>query len=126
MQQSQIAGPYIVKVDLDILPVGAVVDQIQAVGPVVHDLDGEHLVCGGVDAVEVLPCEQVDAHDAEDEPENEAHQQHIHDGGDGPQQRVHHHLGRLKNTDKLSTVLSLRKEFSVELQRLFNYNHLIT
>ena len=85
MQQSQIAGSDVVKVDFDILPAGAVVDQVQAVCPVVDDVDGEGLIRGGVDAVIVLPCEQVDTHDAEDEPEDEADQQHVHDGGDGPQ-----------------------------------------
>ncbi len=70
LQQRQIAGPHIVKVDFDVLPACAVIDQVQAVRPVIDDFDGEVLACGGVDAVVVLPCKQVDAHDAEDEPED--------------------------------------------------------
>ena len=53
----------------------------------------------------VLPCEQVDAHDAEDEPEDEADQQYIHDGGGGPQQCVHYNLVSLKQTDIFSTFI---------------------
>ena len=39
-----------------------------------------------------LASEQVDPHDAEDEPEDETHEQHIHNGGDGSYKSVHHHL----------------------------------
>lgn len=98
LQQSQISGTDVVKVDLEVLPAGAVVHQVQAVRLVVDDVQREDLVRGGVDAVVVLPCEQVDAHDAEDKPEDEADQQHVHDGGDGAQQRVHHNLERSKRT----------------------------
>ncbi|CAG5933509.1 unnamed protein product [Menidia menidia] len=67
-------------------------DEVEALALVVNDADGEDLVRGGVHAVIVLPSKQVDAHDAEDEPEDEADQQHVHDGGDGPQQCVHYNL----------------------------------
>ena len=131
MQQSQITGPNVVKVDFDILPAGAVVYQIQAFCHVVDDTDGEDLVVGGVDTVVILPCEQVDAHDAEDEPEDEADQQHIHDGGDGPQQSVHHNLERSKHTDKLSTLLPVMlMSLLSKIERLFDLDkwqlHLIT
>jgi len=36
--------------------------------------------------------EQVDAHDAEDEPEDEADKQHVEDGWNGLDQRVDDHL----------------------------------
>jgi len=36
--------------------------------------------------------EQVDAHDAEDEPEDKADEQHVEDGWNGLDQRVHYHL----------------------------------
>lgn len=104
MQQSQIADPNVVEVDFDVLPAGAVIDQIHAFALVVDDVDGEDLVGGGVDAVVVLACEQVDAHDAENEPEDEADQQHVHDGGDGPQQCVHHNLGRVKHRQESSAL----------------------
>ena len=93
LQQRQVAGAHVVEVDLDVLPARAFVDQRQALAAVVDLVDGEHLVAGGVDAVVVLAGKQVDAHDAEDEPEDEAHQQHVHDGRDGAQQSVDHHLG---------------------------------
>lgn len=41
----------------------------------------------------VVPAiEQLDAHDGKDEPEDETHQQHVHNGGDGSHQGVHHNL----------------------------------
>lgn len=97
MQQSQIAGSHIVKVDFNILPAGTVI-QAQAVRLVVDDFDREGLIHGGIDAVVVLARKQVDTHDAEDEPKYEADQQHVHDGGDGSQQCIHHNLGMSKHT----------------------------
>lgn len=49
---------------------------------------------GSVHALSKLARKQVDSHDAEDEPKDEAHEQHIHDGGDGSDQSVHDHLVR--------------------------------
>jgi hypothetical protein len=40
----------------------------------------------------VFSCEHLDAHDGEDEPEDEAHEQHVEDGRDGLDQGVHHDL----------------------------------
>jgi hypothetical protein len=40
----------------------------------------------------VFAGEELDSHNGEYEPEDEAHQQHVEDGGDGLHQRVHHHL----------------------------------
>ena len=45
-----------------------------------------------------LSSKQVDPHDAEDEPEDETYQQHVHDGGDGPNEGVHNHLQAKKVT----------------------------
>lgn len=92
LEQRQVSGSHVVEVDLDVFPARAVVDQRQAFGLVVHHADGKELVRGGVDAVVVLAGEQVDAHDAEDEPEDQTHEQHVHDGGDGTEQSVHYHL----------------------------------
>jgi hypothetical protein len=40
----------------------------------------------------VFAGEELNSHDGEYEPEDEAHQQHVEDGGDGLHQSVHHHL----------------------------------
>lgn len=93
LQQGQVSQAHVVEVDLDIDPSDLVgVEQGHAVALVVDHVDVEELTCGGVDTPVVLPCEQVHAHDAEDQPEDEADQQDVHDGGDGAQQGVHHHL----------------------------------
>ena len=66
--------------------------QAFTLGLVVDLRDVEPLRGGSVDAVVELASKQVDTHDAEDEPEDEADKQHIHDGGDGSQKGIHHHL----------------------------------
>ena len=45
-----------------------------------------------VHALVELSAEELDAHDGEDEPEDEAHQQNVEDGGDGEHERVHYDL----------------------------------
>lgn len=40
----------------------------------------------------MISLEELHAHNAEDEPENQTHQQHVADTGDGLDQSVHHHL----------------------------------
>ena len=94
LQEGEVAQTHVVVVDLDIEPADlARVHQALALGLVVDLGDVEPLGGGGVHAVVELAGEQVDAHDAEDEPEDEADEQHIHDGGDGSQEGIHHHLG---------------------------------
>lgn len=94
MQQGQVSSTHVVEVHLDFAPVElrGVVERL-ALGLVV-DERGVMDVSGAVEAATKLPSEQVDAHYAEDEPEDEADQQDVHDGGDGPDQGVHHHLQR--------------------------------
>lgn len=41
----------------------------------------------------VLAAEELHPHNGKDEPEDETHEQHVHDGGNGTDQGVHHHLG---------------------------------
>ena len=45
-----------------------------------------------VDALLELAHEGVDPDDGEDEPEDEAHEQHVEDAGQGADEGVHHHL----------------------------------
>ena len=95
LQQGQVACAHIVKVDLDILPPDlcvVVIDEGKALGLVVDHFVGEHLLRRLVEAVVILSGEEVDPHDTENQPKDEAHQQHIHNGGDGSHQRVDYHL----------------------------------
>lgn len=48
---------------------------------------------GFVDAPPKLPRKEVHTHDAEDEPEDEADEENIHDGWDGTHQGIYHNLG---------------------------------
>lgn len=108
MQQSEVSCPHVVEVDLDFGPVvqRGVVERL-ALGLVVDEA-GVVDVSGAVDAAAELPGEQVDTHDAEDQPEDETDQQHVHDGGNRPDQSVHHHLDRQKQTGH--TLNSLREQ----------------
>lgn len=36
-----------------------------------------------VDTLSKFPSKEIDTHDAEDKPEDQTYQQHVHDGGDG-------------------------------------------
>lgn len=40
-------------------------------------------VAGLVDALSKFSGKEIDTHDAEDKPEDQTYQQHVHDGGDG-------------------------------------------
>ena len=91
LQQRQVSQPHVVEVDLHLGPVELGVVQRVALRLVVHHRGVVH-EAGAVHAFAELAGEQVDAHDAEDEPEDQAHQQHVHDGWDGADQGVHHHL----------------------------------
>ena len=64
---------------------------LEALCLVIDDVDVE-AGAALVDALEELAAEELDAHDGEDEPEDEAHEQHVEDGRDGVHQGVHHDL----------------------------------
>lgn len=100
LKQRQVAFSHVVVVDLYVGPVGVMRDLLNghAVALVVDLADGEELLCGGVDAAVELTGKQVHPHDAEDEPEDQAHQQHVEDGGNCPYESVHHHLRGKKIT----------------------------
>ena len=65
--------------------------QIQALGFVRHQ-GGIHHPSRIIHAPAKPPAKKVDPHNAEDEPEDQAHEEHVADGWNGLYQRVHHHL----------------------------------
>jgi hypothetical protein len=94
LEEGEITQTHVVIVDLDVEPADlASMHEALTLGLVVDLGDVESLGGGGVDAVVELASKQVDTHDTEDEPEDKADQKHIHDGGDGSQEGIHHHLG---------------------------------
>ena len=91
MKEGEVAVEDVVEVDLRVVP--GVVEVQQCVALVARRDDVvRHGEAGRVDAVLEAAAEQVDAHDAEDEPEDKADEQHVEDGWDGLDQRVHYHL----------------------------------
>ena len=94
LKQRQVAFPHVVVVDFDVDPARLLRGFLHghAVAPVVDLVEGEQLLCGGVDAAVELASEQVYSHDAEDEPEDQTHQKHVEDGRNRPNESVHHHL----------------------------------
>ena len=59
--------------------------------PVLHNIDAQPDAVL-VDTLVELATKELDSHDGEDEPEDEADQKHIDDGGDGVHQGIHHNL----------------------------------
>lgn len=95
MKKGQVPCSDIVKVDLDILPSdlrAVALHELLTVRFIVDNIDFEPDFRSLIKAVVVFPRKQVNSHDAENQPEDETHQQHIHDGGDGAHQGIHHHL----------------------------------
>ncbi len=96
LQQGQVSISYIVKVNLHISPV----EFIGAIHTLrfITDICGRHALSRGfVYTFVKFSGEVVDAHNAKNEPEDEADQQDVHDGGDGAQKSIHNHLRQQKH-----------------------------
>ena len=91
MEERQVTGEYIIEVYVRVNPRIVEVYQRFALRFVVDDRR-VHNILVLVHALEVAAAEQVDAHDAEDEPEDEAHNQYVEDGGNRLDECVHNHL----------------------------------
>lgn len=91
LQKRKVAKPHIVKVDLDFCPVELGVIHGEAVWLVVDQRDTVD-ESRSVHALSKFAGEQIDSHDAEDQPEDETHEQHIHNGGNSSYEGVHHDL----------------------------------
>lgn len=99
MQQGKVAGAHIVKVDLDVLPPDlseVLFNEGLALGPVVDHVDRKVFLRRLIETVVVLARKQVDPHDTENQPKDEANQQHIHNGRDGTHQGVDYHLDQTR------------------------------
>ena len=88
LKQGKVGVAHVVKSDLGVDPGVVLVGTLPLV---LDDGDGEPQVVLIEALVELAP-EELDAHDGEDEPEHEAHQQHVEDGGDGVHESVHNNL----------------------------------
>lgn len=98
LKQGQVARSHVVIVDFDVDPAGLLRGFFEghAFAMVVDLIHREKLLCGGVDAAVELPSKQVNSHDAEYQPEDQTHQQHVEDGGNCSDKSVHHHLPKRK------------------------------
>ena len=95
LKQSQESFADIVKVDLTVLPRVTDVCHIQAVLLRLYDVCRD-LITVTVNTLPELAGEELDTHDAEDEPEDHTNKQHIHNGRDGHHQGIHNNLGENK------------------------------
>ena len=91
LEERQVTGENVIEVYVRVNPCIVEVGQRQALRHVVDDRSVHNLLVL-VHALEVAAAEQVDAHYAEDKPEDEAHNQHVEDGRDRLDERVHNHL----------------------------------
>lgn len=99
LQQGQVTSAHVVKVDLDVLPPDlskVLMHQGLTLGLVVDHIHGKILLRRLVKTVVVLARKQVDPHDTENQPKDEANQQHIHNGRDGTHQGVDYHLDQTR------------------------------
>lgn len=95
LQECQVTCTHIIEVDLHILPPNFCVVikyECKAFCLVVDHVTFKILLWCLIEAVIVLPSEQVDTHNTEDQPEDQTHQQHIHNGGNGAHQSIHDNL----------------------------------
>ncbi len=113
-----VSGAQVVEVDLDFGPVELRAVHPHALGLVV-DEGGVVDEASAVDAAAELPGEQIDSHDAKDQPEDQTHQQHVHDGRDRADQSVHDHL---KQTDHSQTQKQTQPVQST-LQTFMKHDH---
>lgn len=96
LKERQIGIQHVVEIDLRRGPSKILV---QADGLVRRDAGVDALVT--VLARVELPGHELDAHDGEDQPEYEAHEEYVEDGGDGLDQGIHYHLGIAKSDVRL-------------------------
>lgn len=99
LQQGEVASAHIVKVDLDVLPPDlsmVISNKRLTLGLVVDNFDIKIFLWRLIETVVVLARKQVDPHDTENQPKDEANQQHIHNGRDGTHQGVDYHLNQTR------------------------------
>jgi len=101
LEESEVSVEDVVEVDLRVVPGVIVVDEGLALVAPRHDVivDGQAIA---VDTVLEATAEQIDAHDAEDEPEDQTDEQYVEDGWDSLDQRVDHHL--YNDTNRFKTL----------------------
>lgn len=95
LQKSQISCPDVVKVNFHVLPSnlgGVGWHQRFTVCLVVNNFYFKALLSCFIKAVMIFPGKQVNPHNAENQPEDKADQQHIHNGRDSANQGVDNHL----------------------------------
>lgn len=99
LQQGKVASAHVVKVDLDVLPPDlskVLFNEGLTLGLVVDYVDRKVFLRRLIETVVVLARKQVDPHDTENQPKDEANQQHIHNGRDGTHQGVDYHLDQTR------------------------------
>ena len=88
LEKSQVCVTYMVKGDLGVDPGKVFGSTLPLVGNL-RDVETNIVI---VDTFVELPTEELDAHDGEDEPEDETHEEHVEDGGDGVHQSIDNNL----------------------------------
>lgn len=97
LKEGQVGVAHVVEVDLGVDPREVLLEALELV---VYHADGQPLALV-VQALVELAAEKLHAHDGKDEPEHQAHQQHVEDRGDGVHQGVDHNLQMKKCLRKL-------------------------
>ena len=91
LEKSKVCVTYMVKGDLGVDPGEVLGGALPFVGHL-RDVEADVVV---VDALVELAPEELDTHDGEDEPEDETHEEHVEDGGNGVHQSVDNNLNEV-------------------------------
>lgn len=88
LEEGEVSVEYVVEVDHGVVP-----GEVVGLARVAVGHEGAVESCAvAVDAAVELSRKHLDPHDGEDEPEDEAHQQHVEDGRDGLDEGVDYNL----------------------------------
>ena len=89
LEEGEVGVTHVIKCDLGVDPREVL---LQTFHPVLHNANSKFDVVLVYTFVE-LPTEELDTHDGEHEPEHQADQQHVQDGGNGEHESVDNNLG---------------------------------
>ena len=95
LKESQISIDDVIEIDPRIFPGEILAQTIQLVGHVLRQIDP--IVRSHVDTFVEFPTEELNAHDREDQPEDETHEQNIEDGRNGADQCIDNDLERVSS-----------------------------
>lgn len=91
LKQCKIASANIIKIYFDVFPSSLLAKSL-TVTQIVDFTDFKHVTRCCVNTVVELASKQIHTHDAKDQPEDETHQEYVHDRGNCSNKSIHNNL----------------------------------